>query len=185
MAARERQAAKAGGFKVTNVHFETNASACDMGAQIGFDTEGLVEGTVEDPTGAKIYSFHASGGMRETGGQTEGFLENVEPQITELVTALNCAPSSEEGVSSLSDLFTAWPAGDYTFTGQGKRTVTLLGHDRLTHHIPAGPKVLSPSKGAVLLFSSGGTQSLSPFCQPSDRSLSSVTMSSSMNRGVK
>ena len=147
IAVRDGQAA---GFKVTNVHFETNASACDMGAQIGFDTEGLVEGTVEDPTGGKVYSFHASGGMRETGGQTEGFLENVEPQITELVTALNCTPSSEEGVSSLSDLFTAWPAGDYTFTGQGKGTVTLLGRDRLTHHIPAGPKVLSPPKGAVL-----------------------------------
>ena len=142
---------QAAGFKVTNVHFETNSSACDMGAQIGFDTEGLTEGAVQDPNGVTMYSFHASGGMRATGGQTEGFLENVEPQITELVTALHCKPSSEEGVSSLADLFKAWPAGSYTFTGLSKGT-TLVGHDRLTRHIPAGPKVISPPNGAVLPF---------------------------------
>src|SRR4051794_8110815 len=72
-------------FKVTNVHFETNASACDMGTQIGFDTEGLTEGTVSDPEGKKVYSFRSANGMKATGGQTEGFLEGIEPQITELM----------------------------------------------------------------------------------------------------
>ena len=27
-------------FKRTNIHFETNASACDMGIQMSFDTDG-------------------------------------------------------------------------------------------------------------------------------------------------
>lgn len=36
-------AAKPEPFKLTNVHFETNASACDMGIQISFDTDGVTE----------------------------------------------------------------------------------------------------------------------------------------------
>src|SRR5437763_10568633 len=62
-------------FKVTNVHFETNASGCDMGIQIGFDTEGLTEGRVADPNDRQVYAFKSSAGMKATGGQTEGFIE--------------------------------------------------------------------------------------------------------------
>ena len=36
-------------FKQTNIHFETNASACDMGIQLSFDTDGITEGEIEDP----------------------------------------------------------------------------------------------------------------------------------------
>jgi hypothetical protein len=136
-------------FKVTNIHFETNSSACDMGIQIGFDTDGITAGTVRDPNGVTVYNFHTAGGMKTTGGQTEGFLEGIEPQITELLAALGCEPSDEEGTSSLADLFAAWPAGLYTFTGQHQAT-TLEGHDRLTHHIPAGAKIIAPANGTVL-----------------------------------
>lgn len=142
--------AQAKGFKVTNVHFETNSSACDMGIQIGFDTEGLVEGSVEDSNGVKVYSFQSAGGMRATGGQTEGFLEGIEPQITELLNALGCVPSNEEGTSTLANLFSAWPAGLYTLSGTSKAGEKLRGFDRLTHHIPAGPKIVAPTKGAIL-----------------------------------
>jgi hypothetical protein len=143
------QEAQAAGFKVTNIHFETNSSACDMGIQIGFDTEGVTAGAVEDPNGAAVYSFRSAGGMKTTGGQTEGFLEGIEPQITELMAALGCKPSHEEGESTLANLFAAWPSGRYTFTGQGNGT-TLEGHDRLTDHIPAGPKISTPANGAVV-----------------------------------
>ena len=135
-------------FKVANIHFETNASACDMGAQIGFDTEGIITGSVRDPKGRKIYSFEAKAGMKATGGQTEGFLENVEPQIPELVFALGCEPSTEEGVLALDDLFEAWPAGDYTFEGRAKGA-KLLSQATLTHLIPAGPEVIAPADGTV------------------------------------
>src|SRR5215475_7837731 len=66
-------------FKVANIHFETNASACDMGIQIFFDTDGITEGSVTDPNGRLVYRFASQGGMEATGGQTEGFLEGVEP----------------------------------------------------------------------------------------------------------
>src|SRR5690242_18639131 len=88
-------------FKVTNVHFETNASACDMGPQIAFDTDGITQGAIQDPNGHKVYSFQSAGGMKATGGQAEGFLEGIEPQIAELVAALGCPASTDEGVSTL------------------------------------------------------------------------------------
>ena len=150
--AGEAAAAQAEPFKVASVHIETNASACDMGAQIRFDTEGIFRGTVENPKGQTIYVTQAKAGMKAVGGQTEGFLENVEPQIPELVSALGCAPSTEEGVLALADLFDAWPAGNYTFEARGNGTV-LRSKAPLTHHIPAGPEVTAPAAGTV--FSAG------------------------------
>ena len=43
--------------------------------------------------------------MKAVGGQTEGFLEGVEPQITELLEVLGCEPSDEEEEISLEELF--------------------------------------------------------------------------------
>jgi hypothetical protein len=51
-------------FKLTNIHFETNGSACDMGIQMLFDTEGVTSGAVRSPSGRKIYRFGSKGGMR-------------------------------------------------------------------------------------------------------------------------
>ena len=59
-------------FKVASIHFETNASACDMGIQIIFDTDGITEGFVNDPHGSRLYEFESRGTMKATGGQTEG-----------------------------------------------------------------------------------------------------------------
>jgi hypothetical protein len=143
------QEAHAAKFKVANIHFETNASACDMGIQIGFDTEGITEGVVKDPNDRRVYSFESAGGMKATGGQTEGFLEGVEPQITELLAALGCEPSDEEEEISLAELFAAWPAGLYTFKGQGGGA-TYRDQDRLTRHIPAGPKIVAPENATIV-----------------------------------
>ena len=135
-------------FKVANIHFETNASACDMGIQIKFDTDGITKGSVKDPHGDTIYSFQTAGGMSATGGQAEGFLEGIEPQITELVSALGCEPSNEEGVMGLDDLLQTWPAGKYTFEGQSNAT-KFSSQATLTHNIPAGPVVVAPTNGFV------------------------------------
>jgi hypothetical protein len=135
-------------FKVANIHFETNASACDMGIQIKFDTDGITKGSVKDPHGDMIYSFQTAGGMSATGGQAEGFLEGIEPQIIELVSALGCEPSNEEGVMGLDDLLKTWPAGKYTFEGQ-RDAAKFSSQATLTHHIPAGPEVVAPADGYV------------------------------------
>lgn len=140
--------AAAGKFKVTNVHFETNASACDMGIQVGFDTEGLTEGTVTDPNGRQMYHFKSSAGMKRTGGQTEGFLEGVEPQIQELIDSLGCK-RSDEPLSTLSDLLNNFPAGQYAFSGT-ENGQTLEGTAKLTYHIPAGPRITAPAFEEIL-----------------------------------
>ena len=96
-------------FKLTNVHFETNASACDMGIQISFDTDGITEGSVEDPNEQVVYSFRAVDGMEGTHDTTEGFQERVEPPIIDLESALGCEPSDD--AISLTELFTLGPPG--------------------------------------------------------------------------
>jgi len=132
-------------FKVANIHFETNASACDMGIQIGFDTDGVTSGWVRNPNGRRVYSFASADGMKATGGQTEGFLEGVEPQITELLEQpeLECERSDEEGEISLEQLFRAWPAGEYTFKGRAKGGA-FKDQAELTYQIPAGPVITAP-----------------------------------------
>jgi hypothetical protein len=134
-------------FKLTNIHFETNASACDMGIQISFDTDGITESSVEDPNEQVVYSFRAVDGMERTHDQTEGFQERVEPPIIDLEMALGCEPS--EDAISLHDLFTAWPAGTYEFEGRSG-AVEFEGEARLTHKIPAGPVITAPEDGAVV-----------------------------------
>ncbi len=134
-------------FKLTNVHFETNASACDMGIQISFDTDGITEGSVEDPNDQVVYSFRAVDGMEGTHDQTEGFQERVEPPIIDLESALGCEPSDD--AISLTELFTSWPAGRYEFEGQSGG-VEFEGEAKLTHKIPAGPEITAPADGDVV-----------------------------------
>lgn len=132
-------------FKIAAIHIETNASACDMGIQIFFDTEGITSGFVESPGGRRIYQFSAKGSMKETGGQSEGFLEGLEPQITELLDEFDCEPG-DEGVSSLDDFLDAFPEGDYTFKG-GKPGAKFESIAALNHKIPAGPEIVAPAAG--------------------------------------
>lgn len=134
-------------FKLTNIHFETNASACDMGIQISFDTDGITEGSVEGPNDQVVYSFRAVDGMEDTHDQTEGFQERVEPPIIDLESALGCEPATD--AISLSHLFAAWPAGTYEFEGRSG-AVEFEGAAKLTHKIPAGPEITAPADGAVV-----------------------------------
>jgi hypothetical protein len=134
-------------FKLTNVHFETNASACDMGIQVSFDTDGITEGSVEDPNEQVVYSFRAVDGMEGTHDTTEGFQERVEPPIIDLESALGCEPSDD--AISLTELFTSWPAGTYEFEGQSGG-VEFEGEAKLTHKIPAGPEITAPGDGDVV-----------------------------------
>lgn len=140
-------AAPAQPFKITNIHFETNASACDMGIQISFDTDGLTDGEVESPTGQVVYSFRSVRGEETIMDVTEGFQERVEPPIIDLEDALGCEPSDDAIL--LSQLLSAWPAGIYEFTGASERT-EFEGAAILTHKVPAGPEIIAPEDGAIV-----------------------------------
>lgn len=134
-------------FKLTNIHFEANASACDLGIQISFDTAGITEGSVEDPNDQVVYSFGAVQGMEGTHDQTEGFQERVEPPIIDLELGLGCELSTD--AVPLGEFFAAWPAGTYDFEGQSGG-VEFEGMAKLTHKIPAGPKITAPADGDVV-----------------------------------
>ncbi len=134
-------------FKITNIHFETNASACDMGIQISFDTNGLTEGEVESPTGRVVYEFESVPGLETTYDVTEGFQERVEPPIIELEDALDCEPSDD--AISLHQLLSDWPAGTYEFSGESGYT-EFEGFAILTHKVPAGPEIITPQDGAIV-----------------------------------
>jgi len=130
-------------FKITNIHFETNSSACDMGIQISFDTDGVAEGSVEDPNGQVVYRFGSGSGPQGTHDITEGFQERAEPQIIDLLRVLGCERDPEEARIWLSDLLSAWPEGKYNFRGAGEN-VTWVGFAYLSYKVPAGPKILAP-----------------------------------------
>jgi hypothetical protein len=134
-------------FKLTNIHFETNASACDMGIQISFDTDGITECSVEDPNDQVVYSCRAVDGMEDTHDKTEGFQERVEPPIIDLESALGCEHADD--AISLTHLFAAWPAGTYEFEGRSGE-VEFEGQAKLSHRIPAGPEITAPDDGAVV-----------------------------------
>ena len=134
-------------FKFMNIHFETNASGCDMGIQILFDTDGVTELSIEDPNGVVVFSSQTPAGMEDTHDQTEGFQERVEPPIIELEDALGCDPSDD--AISLDELFEAWPAGTYEFEATSGG-VDFEGTTRLTHKIPDGPEITAPEDGTVV-----------------------------------
>lgn len=147
-AATLANAEKAEPFKQTNVHFETNASACDMGIQMSFDTDGITVGSVENPYGEVVFSTQAVFGLEGTGDLTEQFHERVEPPITDLVNALGCEEPEDPAIS-LADLLGAWPAGWYEFEGES-RGEEFEGKARLTHRVPAGPEIIAPEDGDVV-----------------------------------
>jgi hypothetical protein len=140
-------AAKPQPFKLTNIHFEANASACDLGIQIVFDTDGITEGTVEDPNDQVVFSFQAVEGLDRTHDLTEAFQERVEPPVIDLELGLGCELSAD--AIPLSELFAAWPAGTYEFEGQSG-AVEFAGNAKLTHRIPAGPEITAPADGDVV-----------------------------------
>jgi len=135
-------------FKQTNIHFETNATACDMGIQMSFDTDGLTEGEVESPYDQQVFSFRAVDGMETTNDLTEMFQERVEPPISDFLAELDCEEPEGEPIS-LAELFGSWPAGLYEFEGESGG-VEFETSARLTHKIPAGPRITAPEDGAIV-----------------------------------
>jgi hypothetical protein len=135
-------------FKVAKIYFETNGSKCDMGIQIVFDTEGIVKGKFKNPNERVIHVVRARNGLSDIGGQTEGFLESVEPVIAELAEATNatCEPDPEDlpDAITLDDIRHFFPAGFYEFEGITADGTELDDEAELTYDVPDGPVLKSP-----------------------------------------
>jgi hypothetical protein len=67
--------------------------------------------------------------------------------LTELFSESSEPPFDVFPLASFKKLF---PAGQYSFVGRTVAGVALTGSARLSHDIPAGPKILSPVEGSKL-----------------------------------
>jgi hypothetical protein len=127
--ARESQAGKeVGEFDALNLFIEFNSTDNDAGIQLFLDSDPWETLTIRDPSGKKILSIKASGGLGEL-GLTELFFEGGEPSPAEVLAA--------------------FPEGEYEVEARTIEGEVLVGTADLSHEFLAA-SVFSPSGGAVV-----------------------------------
>jgi hypothetical protein len=122
-------------YAAANLFIETNATDGDIGLQLFMDAEAWDSFKLFDPEGRMLIQKASTEGRLEGWGLTEYFFETEEPSFDEV---------------SIKQFKKQFPAGTYTFRGRTVDGRKLIGSDRLSHLIPEGPVITSPSKGQVL-----------------------------------
>ena len=124
-------------LKEAKLNIEHNAKDNDTGFQGFIDSEGWKRITATGPDG-KVLDFRGAGDLGKL-GLTELFFESVEPENADV---------------PLDELLETLPEGNYEFKGSGievgEKTGRTIGTALLTHDIPAGPKLISPTEDAVV-----------------------------------
>jgi hypothetical protein len=124
-------------LKEAKLIVEHNATDKDTGFQGFVDSEGWRRLDVRGP-GGQVLTLEARGALAKL-GLTELFFESVEPENADV---------------PISELLAMLPEGKYTIAGPAQENGTspgrTLGTALLTHDIPAGPKLVSPSEGATV-----------------------------------
>jgi hypothetical protein len=122
-------------LKDAKLNIEHNATDKDTGFQGFIDSEGWRRLEVRGPAG-EVAAFEGRGSLGEL-GLTELFFETVEPENAKV---------------PIDEMLAKLPEGNYTIAGPGQENGTGTGETsgtaRLTHDIPAGPKLVSPREGA-------------------------------------
>ncbi len=113
-------------FEAARIFIECNSSDNDLGFHVFFDVEDWKLVRIVNPKGEQIFQVAGQGPYRDLGGLSELFTEGAEPTL---------------GPGVLAALLAGFPEGDYRFIG-----VTVDGEDlrslaRLSHAVPAGPRV--------------------------------------------
>jgi hypothetical protein len=121
-------------FDDARLKIEFNATDGDAGLQFFVDAETWRHVTVTNPRGRKVADFDAGTVIRNF-GLSELFSESSEPPFDELPFA------------QFKKLF---PEGIYTFRGQDIDGQRLRSTFRLTHVVPDGPRITSPTDGQTL-----------------------------------
>ena len=116
-------------LEASSMIIEYNSSAEDIGIQFFLDSDGWRKVRIFDPKGVEIFNANAGGSVLRQGGGTELFLESVEPEIGEL---------------PIKRFLERFPAGVYRFRANDNDGNLLVGSDRFTHNIPAGPNLITP-----------------------------------------
>jgi hypothetical protein len=116
-----------------DLFIETNATDGDAGLQLNLDGEDWRRTKILDPRGRKVLLDVKAKGRLRAFGLTELFFEASEPPFTEV---------------PFSEFKRRFPEGKYTFRGRTVEGDKLVASDRLTHVIPAAPKVTFPTEGS-------------------------------------
>jgi hypothetical protein len=128
-AAKKKPAIK---YEAADLFIETNATDGDIGLQLFLDGDAWDTFKLLDPKGREVIQEARTKGRLHGWGLTEYFWETEEPKFSEV---------------PLSKFKKRFPKGKYTFKGRDVDGRRLVGSDRLTHVIPAGPAITSPTKG--------------------------------------
>ena len=113
---------------------ELNSTDGDAGLQAFLDGEPWRSMTISSPDGRKLVDVRNKGRLKNF-GLTELFTETNEPPFDEL---------------PLKKFKRRFPEGKYPFSGETIEGRKLVGKAQLSHHIPDGPKITSPTEGATI-----------------------------------
>jgi hypothetical protein len=127
-------AAKPIALEEATMIIEVNATDGDAGLQAFLDGEPWRSMTITSPDGRKLAAVRNKGQLRSF-GLTELFTESNEPPFDEL---------------PLKKFKRRFPEGAYRFSGETIEGRKLVGNARLSHDIPDGPKITSPTESATI-----------------------------------
>ena len=122
-------------FEQHDLYIEYNATDGDAGLQLAADAEDWKRFKLLDTKGKLLLDVHARGRLRRPFGLSELFLEASEPPFTKV---------------PFRTFKKRFPKGKYRFRGVASNGRRLGGSDRLSFVVPAAPKVIFPTKGALV-----------------------------------
>ena len=124
-------------LKEAKLNIEHNATDRDTGFQGFVDSEGWRRLEVRGPNG-QVLELEGRGALAKL-GVTELFFETVEPENADV---------------PIAEMLAKLPEGHYTVAGPGQEngesTGRTSGRAWLTHDIPAGPRLVFPTRGATV-----------------------------------
>jgi hypothetical protein len=119
---------------VSDLFIEINATDGDAGLQMDLDGEDWRRLILRDPSGRTLMNVTNQGRLRGY-GLTGMTFESSEPPFSEV---------------PLRRFRARFPEGRYRFSGKTVEGRRLVGADRLTHDVPAAPKVIAPAEDALV-----------------------------------
>jgi hypothetical protein len=121
-------------FEAHDLYIETNDTDKDAGLQLFADGEEWRHFKLLDTNGDTMINLNTKGKVRKV-GLSELFLEASEPSFDEV---------------PFSKFKKQFPEGKYRFRGETPSGRKMVGSDKLSHLIPAGPNLTFPAKSSTL-----------------------------------
>ena len=120
-------------FSDAKIRIEFNSTDQDIGIQVFLDADAWGKIKILAPDG-KLFAVRGKGNLGGL-GLTELFFESEEPELSEL---------------PLAAFLALFPAGEYKFSGKTVDGEKLESVAVLTHNIPDGPVITSPTPNQVV-----------------------------------